>query len=157
MPTLPNEQQQSQYFMAQRPPHSRSQSYQIAQGPQISPLSTSDQSSQHNASTPASPTAYSAHQNRPLYMPAALRPNEFPSRSATKPKASSADNSDTESDSTLRRSNTNLRNVTSFGLFGKTPSRPGTSDQAVEFGDHWDMDIFPEITSAPTREHWKVR
>ena len=159
MPTLANEQPHTKNFqpqrVPQRPPHVRSQSH-FSSSSRISPLSTSDHSSIHHASTPTSPVAsYNARQTRPMYMPAALRPNEFASR-PPKSKNNSAENSDTDSDTTLRRASTNIMNMKNLGVFGRRLSRSYTDEQAQELGKGWNLELFPEVTSPPTREHWKV-
>lgn len=160
MPVLPGN-QQSQHFYAphQRPhphanAHARTQSFQIPQGPQISPLSTSDHNSLTSSpSNPTSPRAYHARQVRPLYMPAALRPNLFPSKQI-KPKAQdAASTTSTDSDCTLRRTNSGIMNLS---FFGKTLSRTSTGDSSKSSLDgDFDLEMFPEVTDLPTRKHWK--
>lgn len=154
MPTLPGD-QQSRHFFPERPRHLRSHSYQVPQGPQISPLGTPD----HNAlSTPASPKNYHARHLRPMYIPAVLRPNEFPTKRTfkCKPSDTNSNNSDTDSDCTLRRSNISLISLPSLTVFGHRLSRRSTGDSGKSFEGEWDLDLFPEVTALPTRKHWKV-
>ncbi|KAI5465841.1 hypothetical protein BGZ63DRAFT_420376 [Mariannaea sp. PMI_226] len=157
MPTLPGD--QTRHFFANQRPHQRShqrtQSFQIPVGPQISPSSTSDSAS-HDSSNPTSPKAYHARQVRPMYMPAALRPNLFPSKSM-KPKADDgASASSSDSDITLRRTNSSLINIPNMSIFGHRLSRTSTGDSNRSSLDgDFDLDMFPEVTGAPTRDHWK--
>lgn len=152
MPTLPGD--QSRHFFAQRS-HQRTQSFQIPGAPHISSLSTSESTSP-DSSNPTSPKAFHARQVRPVYMPAALRPNLFPSKTV-KPKgddAASASSSD--SDLTLRRANSSLINIPGMSVFGHRLSRTSTSDSNRSSLDgDFDLEMFPEVTALPTRKHWK--
>jgi hypothetical protein len=154
MPMLPGN-QQSQHFFPQRPHHVRTQSYQMPQGPQISPLSTSQDNSP-NSSNPTSPKAYHARQVRPMYMPAALRPNMFPSKKTKCKSEDAASTSSTDSDCTLRRNNSSIMNLPGMTIFGNRLSRTSTggSSKSSLDGD-FDLELFPEVTSHPTRKHWK--
>ncbi|KAI9166915.1 FYVE-type zinc finger-containing protein [Paramyrothecium foliicola] len=155
MPVLPGNQQFSSHFLPERPVHHhrRSQSYQIPPGPQISPLSTSDISN-HNASTPGSPKAHHARHVRPLYMPAVLRPNsEFTPVKVVR----SQTGSDTEPNSGLssRRSSNSFITIPGLTGIGQRLTRRSTGDSGKSFDGEWDLDLFPEVTSVPTRKHWK--
>lgn len=162
MPMLPSEQQHSRHFLPKRPHHSRSRSYQLPQGPQISPINTAGFNNGNNSgavSTPPSPKTYNARHVRPLYMPAALRPNdEFPSIAFTKPKSGDT-SSDSGSDSTLRRSNTGFMNLPAFSGIGQRLSRRstgGSPNSGNSLNGDWNLELFPEVTEMPTRNHWKV-
>lgn len=156
MPTLPGD-QQSRHFFPQQRLHQRTQSFQIPVGPQISPLSTSQSTSPDSVSNPTSPKAYHARHVRPVYMPAALRPNLFPSKTM-KPKADDAASaSSSDSDLTLRRTNSSIMNLPGMSVFGHRLARTSTggSSRSSIDGD-FDLDLFPEVTALPTRKHWKV-
>ncbi|TQV92403.1 hypothetical protein V2A60_007096 [Cordyceps javanica] len=168
MPTLPSEQQHSRHFLpaAHRPVHhARSQSYNLAAaaGPRFQ-INTdlANSNAGHYASTPPSPRGTSGsrsniHTNgaRPLYMPAVLRPNyEFPPQQplSRSPGASS----DSGSDSTLRRTNTaNLLSLTGLGAIGHRLSRRSTIESSKSLEGDWDLTTYPDVTSPPTRKHWK--
>lgn len=166
MPTLPSEHLHqppptSRAFIPARPPHSRTQSYQLPSGPQLSPLSTSDNSGSSNgspghpqvsASTPASPKAHHARHLRPMYMPAVLRPNEFPTKRA-RCKPSMPESDDAVSDRTVRRGSVGFMGMTALG---QRLSRRSTGDSGKSFDGDWDLDLFPQVKALPTREHWKV-
>ncbi|KAF4977380.1 hypothetical protein FZEAL_6092 [Fusarium zealandicum] len=158
MPSLPGDQQSRHFFPQQRPHHQRSQSYQISVGPQISPINTSVSTSPDSiSSNPASPRTSHARQVRPMYMPAALRPNLFPSKSQNKAVIDDAASaSSTESDTTLRRNNSSIMNLPGMSVFGNRLSRVSTGDstQSSLDGD-FDLEMFPDVKSLPTRKHWK--
>lgn len=155
MPVLPGN-QQSQHFFPQRPQHTRAQSYQIPQGThQISPLTPSG--SPDSMSNPTSPKAHHARQVRPMYMPAALRPNLFPSKKTKTKPADIVTTTSNEIDGALRRTNSSLMNLPGMALLSNRLSRTSTGDSnrsSLE-GD-FDLELFPEVTSLPTRAHWKV-
>lgn len=145
MPTLPN-QQQPAYYHHERPNHQRAQSYHSS-FPPASPLSSS------NAS-PTSPKSYHARRVQPMYMPAVLRPTEFPSK---EPRQCSKPVAEGEDEPSLRRSSSGLMGLTGLALFGARLGRRSTADSAKCFGAEWDLDMFPQVTAEPTRKHWKVR
>lgn len=154
MPTAPGTQQQSRHFLdAARPAqHTRSHSYQVAPGPQLSPLAT--HSEHMHSSTPPSPTRTSMNgSSRPLYMPAVLRPNyEFPPAPLSKSPGGSSDSG--ASDTTLRRTNTGLLSLTGLGA---RLSRRSTMESRKSVEGEWNLDTYPEVRGQPTRQHWKVR
>lgn len=155
MPVLPGN-QHSQHFFPQRPHHTRAQSYQIPQGThQISPLTPSG--SPDSTSNPTSPKAHHARQPRPLYMPAALRPNLFPSKKSKGKPAEIVTALGNETDGTLRRTNSSIMSLPGMALFGNKLTRTSTGDSGRSSleGD-FDLELFPEVTSLPTRMHWKV-
>ncbi|KAF7556085.1 hypothetical protein G7046_g6399 [Stylonectria norvegica] len=155
MPMLPGD-QQSRHFFPKRPSHARTQSYQIPSGPQISPLSTSGSNSPDSLSTPTSPKAYHARQVRPLYMPAALRPNMFPSKKVRCKADDAGSASSSDSDSTLRRANSSILSLPGMTLFGHRLKRTSTGDSSrSSFDGDFDLELFPEVTDLPTRKHWK--
>lgn len=159
MPQLPDQQhavyfQQSQH---QQPPpqwqqqpvlpifappsaHQRSQSSST----QISPLSTSG--------SPNSPKAYHTRQIRPLYMPAVLRPTEFPSKPLPT-RTPRSENEDEEEDRTLKSNSSFISLGSAFGRL----SRRSTGDSGKCVDGNWNLDMFPKPTGPPTRDHWKVR
>lgn len=160
MPTLPGGQQSQHYFpqRPQRPQHQRSQSYQIPTGPQISPSGHESTSPDSNGSTSSSPRAYHTRQVRPMYMPAALRPNLFPSK---KTKTSAVDDggsgSSIESDVTLRRTNGSMISLPGMSVFGGRLSRVSTGESTRSSVDgDFDLETFPAVTSLPSRTHWKA-
>lgn len=158
MPTLPGDQHSRHFFPQQRPTHQRNQSYQISVGPQISPINTNESTSPDSiSSTPTSPRAHHARQTRPMYMPAALRPNLFPSKTIKMPIDDAASTSSTEPDSALRRTNSSLINLPGMSVFGNKLARVSTGDstQSSIDGD-FDPEMFPEVKAQPTRKHWKV-
>lgn len=153
---MPSVNTQPGYGFYERPQHHRSQSYQIPQRgvnyTGVSSLSSSNSS----GNSPTSPKAYHTRQARPLFMPAALRPNEFPSKPIPTPKSSVSE--DSTPVGSLTRSNTSL-----FGFAGSAVSRltrrsTGDSGKAFEEDeDELDVDMFPDVTALPTKQHWKVR
>lgn len=155
MPTLPGTQQQSRHFLHNRPvQHTRSHSYQVAPAPTVSPLQTNLPA--HHSSTPPSPTRSGSMTPgaRPLYMPAVLRPNyEFPPQPLSK---SPSANSDSGSDTTLRRTNTGLLSLTGLGAIGNRLSRRSTMESRKSVEGEWNLDMYPEVSNQPTRKHWKV-
>ncbi|CAJ0553963.1 Ff.00g124750.m01.CDS01 [Fusarium sp. VM40] len=157
MPTLPGDQHSRHFFPQQRPTHSRNQSYQISVGPQISPINTNTSTSPDSISSdPTSPRAYQGRQNRPMYMPAALRPNLFPSKTSRMPMDDAASASSTESENTLRRTNSSLINIPGMSVFSNKLARVSTGDSAQSSIDgDFDLDMFPEVKDQPTRKHWK--
>lgn len=151
---MPSVNTQPGYGFYDRPQHHRSQSYQIPQRgvnyTGVSSLSSSNSS----GNSPTSPKAYHTRQARPLFMPAALRPNEFPSKPIPTPKSSVSE--DSTPVGSLTRSNTSL-----FGFAGSAVSRltrrsTGDSGKAFEEDeDELDVDMFPDVTALPTKQHWK--
>ena len=146
----PNQAHHTQY---QHQNHHRSQSYQIPQNGANYTGVSSLSSSGSSGHSPTSPKTYHTRQARPLFMPAALRPNEFPSKPIPTPKTSrSEDNSPVGS---LTRSNTSL-----LGFAGSAMSRltrRSTDDSSKTFeDDELDVGLFPDVTAMPTRQHWKV-
>ncbi|POR34869.1 Molybdenum cofactor biosynthesis protein 1 [Tolypocladium paradoxum] len=156
MPTLPSDQQQSRHFLPpSRPLHGRSQSYHASSGPRTSPISISDAASSLANSTPPSPKGDHARPGRPMYMPAVLRPcDEFPSKKIARCKTGGS-SSDSDSDSTLRRANSNIMALASLGGLGHRLSRRSTGESAKTLDGDWNIDSFPEVTALPTRKHWK--
>lgn len=130
-----------------------SQAQTIYQSQQISPLSTSSNTS----STGTSPTSQHDSRLQPAYMPAVLRPNLYPSKQAKKDDA----------DQSSLQSNQSFLTLNAWGLLGKL-TRRATADSGKciydeegeedDDGDsvQWNLDLFPKPTSQPTREHWKV-
>ena len=159
MPTLPGDQHFSHIF-PERPHHTRAHSYHVQPGPQISPLSTEEQNCQ-NASTPASPrSSYQSRHVRPLYIPAVLRPNEFPvKRIATKcktPDGAGTPDSGSETDYTLRRSSSSFVGMTGLGVLSQRLARRPNGDRDRNLDGDWDLELFPPVTALPTKDHWKV-
>ncbi|KAK5664159.1 hypothetical protein OQA88_374 [Cercophora sp. LCS_1] len=149
--TTPQQFQQPPVF-AQAPvptPFPPSSQYNANAGsnPQISPLSTSG-----NAS-PTSPRNYLGlgRQVRPLFVPAVLRPTEFPSK-APPPRAKPEDEDDAEE--RVLRSNSSFIGLGGLGALGRL-SRRSTGDSAKCVDGKWNLDSFPKPTGQPTRKHWK--
>jgi len=107
--------------------------------PQISPLSTSGSTS---------PTSPKNRPPRPIYMPAVLRPTEFPSK-ATPVSPKPEDGAD--ADERTLRSNASFM---SMGALSRL-SRRSTDDSGKCVDATWNLDMFPKPTAAPTRAHWK--
>lgn len=163
MPRLPD-QQQAAFYQPQMPTYSPTYSQPQAQAPlpvyppqppqqqcnpQISPLSTS------NNASPTSPRSYHGRQMRPLYMPAVLRPTEFPSKAPTqkpKPKPSAEEDED---DKALRSSGSFI-SLSGLSALGRL-SRRSTGDSGKCVDGNWNLDMFPVPKGSPTMEHWKVR
>lgn len=162
MPRIPGQQQQQSFYPHQQHHrqhhpyrHQQQSSFQPNPIPtgynsQVSPPSTPG-----NAS-PTSPKNYITRQIRPLYVPAVLRPTEFPSKAPpTRPKPEIEDEA---SDESLRHSNSfmSLGGLSGLSAFGRL-SRRSTADSTKSVDGSWNLDLFPKPTGAPTRKHWKVR
>lgn len=119
----------------------------IQQSSDISPLSTS------NSTSPVSPKNYHGRQVRPLYVPAVLRPNEYPSE-AQKPIASPRGDGD-DDERAIRSSGsfTSLFGISSLSRL----SRRSTGDSGKLVNWDWDLANYPQVHGHPTRKHWKVR
>ncbi len=163
MPRLPAEQQQPSLYYT--PTQHQRQQYRAHQQAsfQPSPIPTAyPASSQRNSpvsplSTPGSTSPiqsknYITHQNRPLYVPAVLRPTEFPSKEpSVRPRPE--DDDDAAEDSL--RHNGSFMSLGGLSAFGRL-SRRSTGDSAKCVDGIWNLDHFPKPTGAPTRQHWKV-
>ncbi|KAM7222401.1 vacuolar segregation protein pep7 [Rhypophila decipiens] len=138
MPRLPDQRQQPHY----QPGQFQQASANYTHTPQISPLSTSG-----NAS-PTSPSKnHISRQIRPLYMPAVLRPTEFPSKAPAKLKGEEEDQSEEQS----LQSNSSFIGLPALGRL----SRRSTGDSGKCLDGEWNLDLFPKPTGMPTRKHWK--
>ncbi|KAK0646628.1 hypothetical protein B0T16DRAFT_391028 [Cercophora newfieldiana] len=154
MPRAPDHQQQQQAnpqlfqqssgFTQAIPTHHNNNSNANNQ-PQISPLSTPG-----NAS-PTSPKNYLGRPIRPLYMPAVLRPNEFPSK-APPPRPKPEDDDGAE-ERTLRP-NSSFISLGGLSALGRL-SRRSTGDSGKCVDDQLNLNSFPKPTGTPTRKHWK--
>lgn len=138
MPQLPDQQQANMFQTSQH------MSYGSQHYSQISPLSTS------NNTSPTSPSkSYHSRQLRPLYMPAVLRPTEFPSKVPSKRSAE-----DPNSAASIKSNNSfiSLGGLTALSRLSRRSvgecSKINTSD--------WNLELFPQVTDLPTRKHWKV-
>jgi hypothetical protein len=109
----------------------------------ISPLSTS------GSGSPTSPKTYHTRQIRPLYMPAVLRPNEFRSKA---PRSSPPTDDEVDEDKPLKSNSSFI----SLGSALTRLSRRSTGDSGQDVSETWNLDMFPQPTGMPTREHWKV-
>lgn len=178
MPSLPAEQQYAPHvrlpFVA-RPQHARTRSYQLPSASQISPLSTSDGTlSNKPGSNPGtgpstspvngghSPSSSKGRVVKPLYMPAVLRPNEFPTRSArSKPGSptglgNEASYGDAEPSMTsLRRSSSSLMGMAGLNVLGQRLGRRPNGPGCNGLTDDFDLKMFPSVTALPRRDHWK--
>ncbi|KAK3939902.1 vacuolar segregation protein pep7 [Diplogelasinospora grovesii] len=113
--------------------------------PQISPLSTSGNVS------PTSPKNYVTRHAPPMYMPAVLRPTEFPSKAPLpKPKV----NPQRDAEERSLRPNSSYLSLAGLGGFGRL-SRRSTGDSGKCVDGNWNLDMFPKPTGLPTRKHWK--
>ncbi|PHH55415.1 FYVE-type zinc finger-containing protein C9B6.03 [Ceratocystis fimbriata CBS 114723] len=171
--------------------HSRSQSFQnMPSAPrdsrQISPLSTSGSNtnpSNTNGSTPVSPQNNPSRRDGalPVYMPAVLRPNLFPSKKTRRSQlqitqvqspiqenqkldqqqqlqqppvdVSSSHGSNSSNDGYVKERRNSILNLASYAL-PRLGRRRSTQDSRCS-DDEWAMEAFPEVTSEPTRKHWK--
>ncbi|KAG6040873.1 hypothetical protein E4U41_006785 [Claviceps citrina] len=180
MPTLPADQQQSRHMLlnnmythasvlehahnthnTHQPYHTRSHSYQVPVGPQISPLDTSASGTPQTPAYSPPPSPLSRHflQNggRPMYMPAVLRRcDEFPSHKVTRCRTAGSTSS-SESDSTLKRANTVLMSIPGLSMLGQHLARRSASEgnRTLCLDGDWELDSFPPVTGMPTRNHWK--
>jgi hypothetical protein len=109
---------------------------------QISPLSTS------NNASPTSPKSYHGRQLRPLYIPAVLRPTDYPSKKTPTKK------SDDQDDDSLKASSS-WTSLTGLGALGRL-TRRSTGDSGKCMDGELNLDLFPRPTAQPTRKHWKV-
>ncbi|KAK9416151.1 hypothetical protein SUNI508_09731 [Seiridium unicorne] len=117
---------------------------QLNSGPnsrQISPLSTS------NNTSPTSPKSYHGRQLRPLYMPAVLRPTDYPSKRTPTKKA------DDQDDDSLKASSS-WTSLAGLGALGRL-TRRSTGDSGKCMDGELNLDMFPKPTAEPTRKHWK--
>jgi hypothetical protein len=118
--------------------------------PHISPLSSA------NAS-PTSPRSNHGRQNRPLFMPAVLRPTEFPSKAPPQKLKAQAD-------AVAVAENDDDRPMRSSGSFMSLPglnglgrlSRRSTGDRAHSMFGNLNLAGFPTPKGAPSQQHWKV-
>ncbi|KAJ4304206.1 Zn finger protein [Collariella sp. IMI 366227] len=162
MPRLPGQQQQPHYAPAQQPRQQprqhRQPAFQPAPIPTNYPASTQFNSPVSPLGTPGSvsPTAsknYITRQIRPMYVPAVLRQNEFPSKVIpVRPKPEDEEDDDVPEDGL--RPNSSFMNLSGLGAFGRL-SRRSTGDSAKCVDGKWDLDQFPKPNGAPTRKHWK--
>ncbi|KAL6895495.1 hypothetical protein HDV57DRAFT_479612 [Trichoderma longibrachiatum] len=159
MPTAPGAQQQSRHFLpntSRRPhAHSRSQSFQLPPGPQLSPNSLNG-FYDHAVSTPSSPKAHHSRSGRHArdYVPAVLRPNdEFPPLPLTKSRSPDSGSDSGSSDTTMRRSNTGFMSL--GGIVGQRLGRRASESGKSSIDGEWNLELFPDVTEPPTRKHWK--
>ncbi|KAF7540147.1 hypothetical protein G7054_g1578 [Neopestalotiopsis clavispora] len=163
MPRLPDQQQptygahfypqlsqhhQQSHIAAQAHAAAQSQQAQFQQqlssGPnsrQISPLSTS------NSASPTSPKSYHTRQLRPLYIPAVLRPTDYPAKKAPAKK--------TDDDDDSLKASSSWSSLTGLGALGRL-TRRSTGDSGKCMNGELDLDLFPQPTAEPTRQHWKA-
>ena len=123
--------------------------------PQISPLTTGPFNPSGHQS-PTSPNTNVARQNRPLFMPAVLRPTRYPSK-APPPRPKSADDEDTSEEGSLRSNNNSFMNLGGLGgpILGRL-SRRSTGESTKCDDAEWDFHLYPEPSGPPTKDHWKV-
>lgn len=153
-------QQQQQLLYQQQQQQQQQQYQQIIQQPQrvsppfasnssdISPLSTS------NNTSPVSPKNYHGRQVRPLYMPAVLRPNEFPAGAQVAKDSPTGEELD-DDERVVRSSGsfTSLSGILSLSRL----SRRSTNDSGKVVEWNWDLSNYAPVNGEPTRRHWKVR
>ena len=169
MPTLNDQHAQFNphfYNPQQRPlQHQRSQSYQVPPTTasaatsygHTSPLSTGNASPVNNyPSTPTSPRARDSRKKFDGYgyIPAVLRPTEYPSKPIIASKGSQSE--DSTPFGSLRRSSNSFISLAA-GFAAQRLSRRSTGDSGKSFAEgEIDVDLFPDVTGEPTRKHWKV-
>ncbi|KAK4106238.1 hypothetical protein N658DRAFT_482151 [Parathielavia hyrcaniae] len=156
MPRAPGEQSPNIYYS---PTQRQRQQYRAQQQAvfQPSPIATAYPSSaQFNS--PVSPlgtpgtSSPIASKSRPLYVPAVLRPTEFPSKEPPVVRAKPQD--DEEPVEQGLRPNSSFMSLGGLSPFGRL-SRRSTADSAKCVDGNWNLDQFPKPTGAPTRKHWK--
>ncbi|KAJ4425068.1 Zn finger protein [Gnomoniopsis sp. IMI 355080] len=140
-------QQQNQYQQTIQQPQQRVSPPFASNSSDISPLSTS------NNTSPVSPKNYHGRQVRPLYMPAVLRPNEFPA-GAHVPKASPTGEEVDDDERVVRSSGsfTSLSGILSLSRL----SRRSTNDSGKVVDWNWDLSNYAPVSGEPTRRHWKA-
>ncbi|KAI7780144.1 hypothetical protein LA080_016333 [Diaporthe eres] len=141
----PQQQQKQQQQQQQRQPTPPQSQPLIQQSSDISPLSTS------NSTSPVSPKNYHGRQVRPLYVPAVLRPNEYPS-DAQRPIASPK--GDRDDDERVIRSSGSFTSLFGISTLSRL-SRRSTGDSAKVVDWDWDLANYPQVHGQPTRKHWK--
>ena len=164
MPRMPGQQQPPHYsHQQQQRQQYRSQQQQPSFQP--SPITTAfQQSAQYNSQpsplstsgnfSPTTQKSYITRQLRPLYVPAVLRPTEFPSKEPPPPPSTPEDEDET-SEQTLRP-NSSFMNLGGLSAFGRI-SRRSTGDSTKSANSNpMNLDHFPTPSGAPTRQHWKV-
>ncbi|KAL1837916.1 hypothetical protein VTJ49DRAFT_3262 [Mycothermus thermophilus] len=161
MPRAPGEHQSPFYANAQQPqPQHQYRPRQpalIQPSPIPAPYPTASQLSSPvspfttpgSSISPTAPKTYSTPYNKPLYVPAVLRPTEFPSK---EPPPRPKDEDEDDAASVHSRPSSGFM---SLGPFGRL-SRRSTADTAKSLASSWDLDEFPTPTGPPTRAHWKV-
>jgi hypothetical protein len=160
MPRVPGEQQNPYYA----PAHQQRQQYRPQQQApfQPSPITTTYPASTHYNSpvsplgtpgsiSPTSSKNYITRQIRPLYVPAVLRPTEFPSKPA--PLEPNVEDENDIIEDGLRPSSS-FMSLGGLSAFGRL-SRRSTGDSAKSVDSIWNFDQFPKPTGPPTRRHWK--
>ncbi|KAI5864471.1 FYVE-domain-containing protein [Durotheca rogersii] len=145
MPRL-HEQPQPHFYPYHHPPgarssHSPTYPSQGYQSQQISPLSTS------NATSPTSPKPYHRQRQRPLYMPAVLRPTEHPPKKMPDRKA------EAEEEGVMVSSCNSFMTLGGLATLSRLGRRTANSRKYVD--GEWNLDMFPKPTAQPTRLHWK--
>lgn len=148
---LQQQQQTVQQFIQQQPPQQQQQRVSppfTSNSSDISPLSTS------NSVSPVSPKNYHGRQVRPLYMPAVLRPTEFPGSQSTKTSPTGDEGDDDERAVRSSGSFTSLSGILNLGRLSRRST--GDSGKVMEYWN-WDMSNYAQVKGEPTRRHWKVR
>ncbi|KAK4137151.1 hypothetical protein BT67DRAFT_96541 [Trichocladium antarcticum] len=164
MPRMPGQEQQPPHYGHQQQLRQQYRSQPQPPSFQPTPITTTFQpSTQYNSpvsplstSGNFSPTAqknYITRQLRPLYVPAVLRPTEFPSKEPL-PTPSTPQDEDETSEQTLRP-NSSFMNLGGLSAFGRL-SRRSTGDSTKSTDSNpMNLDHFPDPSGAPTRQHWK--
>ncbi|KAL2271448.1 hypothetical protein VTJ83DRAFT_819 [Remersonia thermophila] len=160
MPRAPGEHQSLFYANAQpsQPQHQYRprQPGLIQPSPVSAPYPTSSQLSSPispfttpgSSISPTAPKTYTPY-NKPLYVPAVLRPTQFPSKEP--PPRPKDEDEDEDAASVHSRPSSSFM---SLGPFGRL-SRRSTADTTKSLASSWDLDEFPAPTGPPTRAHWK--
>ena len=161
MPRVPTEQahmpyyayqQQQQYHQQQPSAYAPSQISTAYQSPL--PYNPSPLSPLGNPTTisPSNSKSYISRQIRPLFVPAVLRPTEFPSKEPPSRRKQPEDEEEQEDPPRPTSSLLSLGGLTALGRLSKR----STGDSAKNLAGNWDLEQFPKPTGAPTRKHWKV-
>ncbi|KLU88944.1 hypothetical protein MAPG_07925 [Magnaporthiopsis poae ATCC 64411] len=147
MPRLPDASSHNHFGHRTQPIRAAQAPYQSRYNPQISPPSNMKRHS------PTSPKGGYQPSRRPLFVPAVLRPNEFPSK---EPPTRSDDESAIATDTPVS-STSSFMNLTGLGAIGRL-SRRSTNDssRSSTLEPELNVNLFPVVSAPPTRKHWKV-
>ncbi|KAL8400360.1 hypothetical protein RB594_000662 [Gaeumannomyces avenae] len=147
MPRLPDASSHNHFGPPTQPIRAVQVPYQSRYNPQISPPSNMKRHS------PTSPKGGYQPSRRPLFVPAVLRPNEFPSK---EPPTRNDDECAIAADTPVS-STSSFMNLAGLGAIGRL-SRRSTSDsgRSSTLEPELNVSLFPIVSAPPTRKHWKA-